>query len=126
MRLSFMTQFKIEFLLQFTGCRKVLGKMPALYHTRPFSTVSAMLKQASYLCVPSSLFCSSRKVHPLVSCIDENYFSWQLVEIRLPYHLGPIYGKRLTLTHHLEIHNVCCTKGLVCLYYLPSFVGFSK
>ena len=25
--LSFMTQFKIEFLLLFTGCRKVLGKM---------------------------------------------------------------------------------------------------
>ena len=28
MRLSFFTQFKIEFLLPFTGCRKVLGKMP--------------------------------------------------------------------------------------------------
>ena len=28
-RLSFITQFKIEFLLPFTGCRKVLGKMPA-------------------------------------------------------------------------------------------------
>ena len=28
-RLSFTTQFKIEFLLPFTGCRKVLGKMPA-------------------------------------------------------------------------------------------------
>ena len=27
-RLSFITQFKIEFLLPFTGCRKVLGKMP--------------------------------------------------------------------------------------------------
>ena len=27
--LSFMTQFKIEFLLLFTGCRKVLGKMLA-------------------------------------------------------------------------------------------------
>ena len=26
-RLSFITQFKIEFLLPFTGCRKVLGKM---------------------------------------------------------------------------------------------------
>ena len=25
-RLSFMTQFKIEFLLLFTGCRKILGK----------------------------------------------------------------------------------------------------
>ena len=29
MRLSFTTQSKIEFLLLFTGCRKVLGKMPA-------------------------------------------------------------------------------------------------
>ena len=27
--LSFITQFKIEFLLPFTGCRKALGKMPA-------------------------------------------------------------------------------------------------
>ena len=26
-----MTQFKIEFLLAFTGCRKVLGKMPDIY-----------------------------------------------------------------------------------------------
>ena len=29
-KLSFITQFEIEFLLQSTGCRKVLGKMPAL------------------------------------------------------------------------------------------------
>ena len=28
MRLSFITQFKIEFLLPFTSCRKVLGKKP--------------------------------------------------------------------------------------------------
>ena len=27
-RLNFLTQLKIEFLLPFTGCRKVLGKMP--------------------------------------------------------------------------------------------------
>ena len=27
-RLGFIAQFKIEFLLLFTGCRKVLGKMP--------------------------------------------------------------------------------------------------
>ena len=27
-RLSFITQFKVEFLLRFTDCRKVLGKMP--------------------------------------------------------------------------------------------------
>ena len=27
-KLSLMTQFKIEFLLPFSGCRKVLGKMP--------------------------------------------------------------------------------------------------
>ena len=27
-RYSFITQFKIEFLLPFTGCKKVLGKMP--------------------------------------------------------------------------------------------------
>ena len=29
-RLSFLTQFKIEFLLSFTGRRKVLGKMPVV------------------------------------------------------------------------------------------------
>ena len=28
-RLSFITQFKTEFLLPFTGCRKLIGKMPA-------------------------------------------------------------------------------------------------
>ena len=28
-RLSFITQFKIEFLLPFTGCTRELGKMPA-------------------------------------------------------------------------------------------------
>ena len=27
-RLNFITQFKIEFLLSFSGCRKVLGKIP--------------------------------------------------------------------------------------------------
>ena len=32
-RLSFITQFKIEFLLPSTGCRKVLGKMPDLKTT---------------------------------------------------------------------------------------------
>ena len=29
-RLSFITQFKIDFLLPFSGCRKVLGKMPVV------------------------------------------------------------------------------------------------
>ena len=29
MKLNFETQFKTEFLLPFTGCRKVLGKMSA-------------------------------------------------------------------------------------------------
>ena len=29
-RLSFITQFKIEFLLLFTGCRNVPGKIPAV------------------------------------------------------------------------------------------------
>ena len=28
-RLSFITQFMTDFLLPFTGCRKVFGKMPA-------------------------------------------------------------------------------------------------
>ena len=32
-RLSFITQFKIESLLLFNGCRKVLGKMPILGFT---------------------------------------------------------------------------------------------
>ena len=30
-KLSFITQFKIDFLLPFTGCRKVLGKMSEIY-----------------------------------------------------------------------------------------------
>ena len=33
-RLSFITQFKIEFLLPFTGCRKMLRKMSAIYMDR--------------------------------------------------------------------------------------------
>ena len=32
MRLSFVTQFKIEFLLLFNRCRKVLGKIPPLFN----------------------------------------------------------------------------------------------
>ena len=35
-RLSFITQFKIEFLLPFTGCRKVLGKMPGSTVSKAF------------------------------------------------------------------------------------------
>ena len=34
---SFITQFKIEFLLLFAGCRKVLGKMPGFYFSRYLS-----------------------------------------------------------------------------------------
>ena len=36
-RLSFVTQFKIDFLLPFTGCRKVLRKMSALGVSRQIS-----------------------------------------------------------------------------------------
>ena len=35
-RSSFVTQFKIEFLLPFISCRKVLGKMPALISLSKF------------------------------------------------------------------------------------------
>ena len=38
-RLSFTTQFKIEFLLLFTGCRKVLGKIPECFHCYFFLAV---------------------------------------------------------------------------------------
>ena len=38
MRLSFIIQFKIGFLLPFTGCRKVLEKMPAkVYNIKPIN-----------------------------------------------------------------------------------------
>ena len=36
-RLSFITQFKIEFLLPFTDCRKVLGKMFAIVVKKCFT-----------------------------------------------------------------------------------------
>ena len=69
------------------------------------SMQSTIFKQASYLCVPSSLFCFSRKVTsknlPLVSCFFAFllcYFCWQSAEIRLPYLLGSIYTKWLALT----------------------------
>ena len=41
-RLSFITQFKIEFLLPFTSCRKVLGKMlgKLFWQTASYSTNS--------------------------------------------------------------------------------------
>ena len=39
--LSFITQFKIEFLLLFTGCRKVLEKMPGQSYKYSFTINSA-------------------------------------------------------------------------------------
>ena len=36
MRLTFITQFKIEFLLLITGCRKVLGKIAGVYQIKHF------------------------------------------------------------------------------------------
>ena len=51
MRLTFITPFKIEFLLPFTGCRKVLGKMTAtkylmnytLFYKQRFFPTSVLL-----------------------------------------------------------------------------------
>ena len=40
-RLSFITQFKIEFLLPFSGCRKVLGKMPVDNKCETISPISS-------------------------------------------------------------------------------------
>ena len=55
----------------------------------------------SVCCVPSSLFCFSRKVTsknlPLVLCFVESDFCWQSAEIWLPHHLGPIYAKWFAL-----------------------------
>ena len=36
-RLSFIAQFKIEVLLLFTDCRKVLEKIPRIWHVKHFS-----------------------------------------------------------------------------------------
>ena len=51
--LNFITQFKIKFLLLFTGCRKVLGKMPASV-TEDIeiwkSYMNALLSRHQYLC----------------------------------------------------------------------------
>ena len=33
--IEFHNSIKIEFLLLFTGCRKVIGKMPALFSCKP-------------------------------------------------------------------------------------------
>ena len=63
----------------------------------PFSS------KQSYLCVPSSLFCFTRKVTsrnlPLVLCFVKSNICWQSVEIRLPYHLGSKYAKWLALIY---------------------------
>ena len=42
-RLSFKTQFKIEFLLPFTGCRKVLEKIPEDSLSKLRETVSVII-----------------------------------------------------------------------------------
>ena len=39
-RLSFTVQFKIEFLLLFAGCRKVLGKMPIYIYIYIYNYIS--------------------------------------------------------------------------------------
>ena len=51
-RLSFITQFKIEFLLPFTSCRKVLGKMPDMWHMKSVSSETPNLKWSVLRCVP--------------------------------------------------------------------------
>ena len=45
MRLSFITQFKIEFLWPFTGCRKVLGKMPDTQNENNYISCAISLEQ---------------------------------------------------------------------------------
>ena len=42
-RLSFITQFKIEFLLPFTGCRKVLRKMPVCVFIIIFKNITHLV-----------------------------------------------------------------------------------
>ena len=55
---------------------------------------------ASYICMPSLLFCSPRNVVVkislktlLLSCSDENSFCWQSTEIQLSFQLGAIVTK---------------------------------
>ena len=58
-RLNFITEFKIEFLLPFTGCRKVLRKMPERYiivsvlqsHLSQNSVKITLLKKHRYLVI---------------------------------------------------------------------------
>ena len=82
---------------------KLSSKLNSLTVTKwaLYSDAVKILKQASYLCVPSSLFCFSGKVTSknllLVSCFMKSNFCWQSAEIRLPYHLGSIYAKWLVL-----------------------------
>ena len=47
MRLSFITQFKIEFLLPFTDCRKVLGKMSGMVRNGCGQSRHSTLKSTS-------------------------------------------------------------------------------
>ena len=57
--LSFITQFKIEFVLTFTGCRKVLGKMPASSLFSLFSTWHFYLLYTNYLTVTEKMVVKS-------------------------------------------------------------------
>ena len=82
---------------------KLSSKLNSLTVTKwaLYSDAVKILKQASYLCVPSSLFCFSGQVTSknllLGSCFMKSNFCWQSAEIRHPYHLGSIYAKWLVL-----------------------------
>ena len=54
--LSFITQFKIEFLLPFTGCRKVLGKMPERIKKNTFVLHKKLSSRVNYHQLPNKCF----------------------------------------------------------------------
>ena len=83
-RLSVITQFKIEFLLPFTGCRKVLRKMPTL--------------RVFFLCKRSNKLNFVQGTHYSILANSENIFQIVLA-LRYVLMSAPITWKRHEVAH---------------------------
>ena len=84
-RLSLITQFKIEFLLPFTGCRKVLGKIPFMGLTNNFYKVCGLANNFWKVCKTHKNFMKfvdwkvgfkCLKVIFLLKFYSFKYFNW--------------------------------------------------
>ena len=82
-RLSFITQFKVEFLLLFTGCRKVLGKIPGINMD---IWVKVFKSEPNKICSRKSLKNLSNMV--CVCRLSSTDFTWSILEYLDPFLVG--------------------------------------